>query len=468
MRLLFIITILSFFVGSSQADLLNTKSSYELSNVSISPDNEESKPLDYPTVNDNDIIFSFTVWEVIDLAQRVNFPYLYPINESLVTPDRKPLFWHLINGIKEYDFEGYASDRFIEPMSEEEINRKFKYKKLKEGDGNFDDPEGKDKLIDGWGPYLEQKGYQFPEEDWVNYDPTNAEAYNVLSDSLFRLYNEKWEQAAAEVLPETDFDIYTTDNDDVTRYVIKGMWYFDKKDTQLKYRPIAFGPIARSAEDKADGESGDSSNEDSGDNDDGSETLFLSDGVTEIQFQNFYAGSTVSTVDPDADVRYDDYGEPIQSDDVEMIPLAVGQYTLEDDRILIVEEKGVIAESDDFPKEPEDQPEAETAPQNNNNVVDTVTDSDAKYEPLFWVFYPDVRQTLANAYCLNQANMSKPISFDRLINSRRFSATVYKEANVYEDRDIRDYIRNSAFKQLLESERIKEKIRNKEQDMWSY
>tara|TARA_B110000238_G_scaffold16885_1_gene16583 strand:+ start:778 stop:2184 length:1407 start_codon:yes stop_codon:yes gene_type:complete len=468
MRLLFIITILSFFVGSSQADLLNTKHSNQLSNVSISPDNEESIPLDYPSVNDNDIIFSFTVWEVIDLAQRVNFPYLYPINESLVTPDRKPLFWHLINGIKEYAFEGYASDRFIEPMSEEEINRKFKNKKLKEGDGDFDNPIGKDKLIDGWGLYLEQKGYQFPEEDWVSYDPTNAEAYNALSDSLFTLYNEKWEQAAAEVLPETDFDIYTTDNDDVTRYVIKGMWYFDKKDTELKYRPIAFGPIATSAEDKADGESGDSSNRDSGGNDNGSETLLLSDGVTEIQFQNFYAGSTVSTVNPDAEVRYDDYGSPILSGDVEMIPLAVGQYTLEDDRILIVKEKGTIAESDDFPKEPEEQSEAETAPQNNNSVVDTVSDSDAKYEPLFWVFYRDVRGTLANAYCLNQANMSKPISFDRLINSRRFSATIYKEANVYEDRDIRDYIRNDALKQLLESERIKEKIRNKEQDMWSY
>ena len=105
MRLLFIITILSSFVGFSQADLLNTKNSADISNNSVSPDNQVTKPLDYPTVNDNDIIFSFTVWEVIDLAQRVNFPYLYPINESFVTPDRKPLFWHLINGIRENKFK---------------------------------------------------------------------------------------------------------------------------------------------------------------------------------------------------------------------------------------------------------------------------------------------------------------------------------------------------------------------------
>ena len=64
--------------------------------------------------------------------------------------------------------------------------------------------------------------------------------------------------------------------------------------------------------------------------------------------------------------------------------------------------------------------------------------------------------------------MSKPISFDNLINSRRFSATVYKEANVYQDRDIRKYIGKNSLMQLLESQRIKEKIREREQDMWSY
>ena len=469
MRLLFIITILSSFVGFSQADLLNTKNSADISNNSVSPDNQVTKPLDYPTVNDNDIIFSFTVWEVIDLAQRVNFPYLYPINESFVTPDRKPLFWHLINGIRENKFKGYNSDKFIEPYTDEEINSKFEYKILKDGDGDTDNPVGKDKLIEGWGRYLELQGYQFPgDEEWVEYDPANREAFFNLPDTLRTKYTEKWERAAAEVLPETDFDIYTVENSNVKRYVIKGIWYFDKKDTQLKYRPIAFGPICPSAEDLADGESkGNSSGGSNGGDNNDYETILLKDGDTELQLQNSYAGSTVLTVDPDASVSYDEYGSPIQSD-AEMIPLAAGDYTLEDDRILIVKEKGIIAESSDFPKEPEDQPEAETAPQNNNTVEDTVAESNEMYEPLFWVFYRDVRETLSNAYCLNEVNMSKPISFDRLINSRRFSATIYKEANVYQDRNVRDYIRNSAFKQLLESERIKEKIRNKEQDMWSY
>jgi hypothetical protein len=45
---------------------------------------------------------------------------------------------------------------------------------------------------------------------------------------------------------------------------------------------------------------------------------------------------------------------------------------------------------------------------------------------------------------------------------------IYKEENVYGDRNIADYERDNSQMQLLESERIKEKIRNFEQDMWNY
>ena len=60
------------------------------------------------------------------------------------------------------------------------------------------------------------------------------------------------------------------------------------------------------------------------------------------------------------------------------------------------------------------------------------------------------------------------LSFDDIINSRRFSSVIYKEENVYENREVKDYIKNNSFMRLLESERIKEKIRNFEHDMWSW
>ncbi len=61
-----------------------------------------------------------------------------------------------------------------------------------------------------------------------------------------------------------------------------------------------------------------------------------------------------------------------------------------------------------------------------------------------------------------------PISFDHMLNSRRFSSTMYKEENVYQDRKIEEYIPNNALMQLLESERIRTKIRDFELDQWQY
>ena len=51
------------------------------------------------------------------------------------------------------------------------------------------------------------------------------------------------------------------------------------------------------------------------------------------------------------------------------------------------------------------------------------------------------------------------------MNSRRFEGLIYKEDNVQGDRGVRDYINDNALMQLLESDRIEEKIRNMEIDL---
>ena len=87
--------------------------------------------------------------------------------------------------------------------------------------------------------------------------------------------------------------------------------------------------------------------------------------------------------------------------------------------------------------------------------------------PLFWVWFPDAREVLNEAYVFNTRNSSQPISFDHMLNSRRFNAVIYKEENVYQDREVQSYIYEDALQQLLESERIKSVIRDFEQDMWN-
>ncbi len=54
-----------------------------------------------------------------------------------------------------------------------------------------------------------------------------------------------------------------------------------------------------------------------------------------------------------------------------------------------------------------------------------------------------------------------------MLNARRFNSIIYKEENIYEDRQVKDYIFEDALRQLLESERIKATIRDFEQDMWN-
>lgn len=88
--------------------------------------------------------------------------------------------------------------------------------------------------------------------------------------------------------------------------------------------------------------------------------------------------------------------------------------------------------------------------------------------PLFWIFFPDARETLYNTYAFNERNPAMKLNFDYLFNARKFAGTIYKTDNVYGDRDIKDYVQGNAMMQLLEAERVKESIRDLEDDLWNY
>ncbi|WP_158962393.1 type IX secretion system ring subunit PorN/GldN [Myroides fluvii] len=87
---------------------------------------------------------------------------------------------------------------------------------------------------------------------------------------------------------------------------------------------------------------------------------------------------------------------------------------------------------------------------------------------LFWIFFPDARGTLFDAQVFNSKNPMNPMNFDHLLNARRFSSTIYKADNQYGDSRINDYIKGGELSQLFEGERIKELIRNLEDDLWNY
>jgi gliding motility associated protien GldN len=100
--------------------------------------------------------------------------------------------------------------------------------------------------------------------------------------------------------------------------------------------------------------------------------------------------------------------------------------------------------------------------------VYTMNSTEKEYVELFWVYFPAARDVLHAAKAFNSKNSAMSFTFDHLLNARRFNGVVYLEENVYGDRQIKDYMKENAQMQLLESERVKEKIRDFEQDMWNY
>ena len=273
--------ILSSGLVNAQVNLLNSKTVDQIGVKSIeqlAADNDA--PIPYGYVDDRDILWSKVVWEFIDLNQKINLPYYFPIDTTNLSSDRRSLFHTILKGIKQGKIkEAYSDSFFTSKITQEEIAQRL----------------------------------------------VNVREENGYTDT-FRIQTQ-----------------------DVAGYMIKGMWYFDKRQGELKYRLLALAPMGKDVQ-----------------------TL----GVQDIEDEELYE--------------------------------------------------------------------------------------------LFWVFFPSIRDVLHDAKVFNPKNKAQPISFDHLLNARRFSATIVREENVYGNRAIEDYVRGNSLFQLLEANKIKEDIRNREMDMWNY
>ena len=294
--LLITVVSMSFVTASfSQANLLSAKSPEEIgvrTEAQKALDNDE--PLEYGYVDDRDIMYSKMTWERVVLDERVNFPLYYPVDTNNIGKNRRSLFDVLWKSAKTGAIENIYDDSYF--------TAKRTLKDLRASMSKVD-------TLD------------------IGYEQYNADGY-----------------VDPEYIVKTDITSYH-----VSAYLMKGLWYFDKRQAEMKYRLIGIAPAA-----------------------------------------------------PDV------------------------------------------------------------------NFLDSEDEANKEPIPLFWVFYPDAREILHEAKAFNNENSAVSFSFDHLLNSRRFNGYVYKEENVYGDRKVTEYISENALMQLLESDRIKEKIRNYELDMWAY
>lgn len=295
-----IILVAGSITASAQSNLLNAKTPDEIGKKSAAQllsDND--KPLPYGFVDDRDILMGKAVWEIIDLDERINFPMYFPVDTANIGSDRRSLFHVLLKAIKSGELtEVYADSYFNTKRTLTEMENTFKFR-----------------------------------------DTTNAGR-----DEINNYYDDY--MSGKRVLDPQYVDERFLTSQDVAAYHIKGFWYFDKRQGELKYRLIAICPVAKEARD--------------------------------------------------------------------------------------------------------------------------VGNDDAVAIELFWIYFPAAREVLNQAYAFNDKNSAMPISFDRLLNSRRFNAVIYQEENVYGDREIEKYMKDNSQLQLLEAERVKDKIRDFEQDMWNY
>ena len=94
-KILSLITLILVGVNTAigQANLLNARVPQEVGNLNDQQmEANDETPLAYGFVDDRDLMWSKTVWEVIDLDERVNFPYYYPTDTLNLGPDRRSLF----------------------------------------------------------------------------------------------------------------------------------------------------------------------------------------------------------------------------------------------------------------------------------------------------------------------------------------------------------------------------------------
>ncbi len=85
--------------------------------------------------------------------------------------------------------------------------------------------------------------------------------------------------------------------------------------------------------------------------------------------------------------------------------------------------------------------------------------------PVFWIYFPSLRQTLVNSEAYNPFPNGVRLNWDQVFAERLFGSYIYKVDNVQDFR-IKDY--KSGIDILYQSEAKKQELFNFEHDLWEY
>ncbi|SJZ34273.1 type IX secretion system protein PorN/GldN [Sediminibacterium ginsengisoli] len=101
-------------------------------------------------------------------------------------------------------------------------------------------------------------------------------------------------------------------------------------------------------------------------------------------------------------------------------------------------------------------------------VAKIVLNGKSVSKTLFWVYYPDIRQTLTKFLVYNPKSFASRMTWEDLFENRYYSSYIIKTSNNNpNDKFLSGMIKDPLFR-LLEGDNIKERLFNYEQDLWQY
>lgn len=95
-----------------------------------------------------------------------------------------------------------------------------------------------------------------------------------------------------------------------------------------------------------------------------------------------------------------------------------------------------------------------------------VNQENVQRRQVFWIYYPEARELLAANEVFNPQNTARNFSYDDIFLKRKFNSYIVKEANIYNNRNITDYLTGKDA--MLESKKIENEIFDYEQNLWEY
>lgn len=104
----------------------------------------------------------------------------------------------------------------------------------------------------------------------------------------------------------------------------------------------------------------------------------------------------------------------------------------------------------------------------NENDEDNILGGEKTSRQTGVIMWDELRPYLVQQEMFNVKNNAARLSYDDAITwKRQFASFIYQEQNTYSDRAIQDYIKNPR-DQMIESEKINEKIRMFEHELWEF